>query len=211
MSVYDYAEHPELYGHNFYSMPSIPKQGNKANAQNQENEPTAVLDHDALANARFARRNEAKLSVEFDYNSIVRNEVDKVQQFKDTIKLLEDHRLMQSLAHQIHLCFRAYVKSDIKGYVSNFGANEVTKEHVTLMLKVFAGHMMTILGKLVEGMSATYLKSLFQKQSNDGQKKDTPLEEFEKLANQWSMHQLSPRTLNMSITSIQSAISKEIM
>jgi hypothetical protein len=60
-------------------------------------------------------------------------------------------------------------------------------------------------------MSATYLKSLFQKQDNDGQNKGTPLEEFERLANQWSMHQLSPRTLNMSITSIQSAISKEIM
>lgn len=71
---------------------------------------------------------------------------------------------------------------------------------------------MTILDKLVEGMSQTYLTYLFQnKEYNEESKKSNPYDEFEKLANQWSMHQLSPRTLNLSITSIQSAISKEIM
>lgn len=41
-------------------------------------------------NARMAKRSEAKFSVEFDYNSIVKNEVDKVLQFKETVKLLEE-------------------------------------------------------------------------------------------------------------------------
>lgn len=169
-------------------------------------------DSDTHQQLRMAKQHEAKFSVEFDYDTIVKNEVDRVQQFKDTVKLLEDNKLMQGLAHQIHLCFRSYVKSDINGYVNNFGKNEVIKDNVTTMLKIFSGHMMTILGKLVDGMSTTYLKYLFQNKKNHKESEhQNNLDDFEKLANQWSMHQLSPRTLNMSITSIQSAISKEIM
>ena len=78
------------------------------------------------------------------------------------------------------------------------------------MLKIFSKHLMTILEKLVDGMSQTYISYLF-KNKDEENKNDNLYEDFEKLANQWSMHQLSPRTLNMSITSIQSAISKEIM
>lgn len=119
---------------------------------------------------------------------------------------------MQGLAHQIHMWFRSYVRSDVKGYVKNFGANDVIKERTTIMLKIFSKHLMTILDKLVEGMSQTYITYLFQNKDNYEENKiGNPYDDFEKLAHQWSMHQLSPRTLNMSITSIQSAISKEIM
>lgn len=118
---------------------------------------------------------------------------------------------MQSLAHQVHLCFRAYVRADIKGYIGHFGTNDVIKERVNGKLQVFSGHLMTILGKLVDGMNLTYLQHLFPVQSNEEHKKESPFEGFDRLANQWSMHQISPRTMNMSITSIQSAISKEIM
>lgn len=206
MSVYDYAESKD-----YESQPKhhdLPLQNKpKINIFSNEHKNTNIA-----GNCRWAKRNEAKLSVEFDYQGIVKDEVDKVQQFKDTVGLLEGNKLMQGLAHQVHLWFRQYVKSDIKGYIKNYGQNEVTKDRVSVMLKVFSGHMMTILGKLVEGMSATYLSYLFKsdddKKNNDG---CGPIEEFERLANQWSMHQLSPRTLNLSITSIQSAISKEIM
>ena len=119
---------------------------------------------------------------------------------------------MQGLAHEIHLCFRQYVNSDVKGYVNNFGANNFTQERVKIMLKIFSDHLMTILTKLIEGMNETYLKHYFKDEKDKEESKNyTPVEEFERLANQWSMHQFSPRTLNMSITSIQSAISKEIM
>lgn len=61
----------------------------------------------------------------------------------------------------MHLCFRTYVKEDIKGYIKNFGKNEVIKDRVTILLDLFSSHLITILSKLVEGMSATYLKYLF--------------------------------------------------
>ena len=119
---------------------------------------------------------------------------------------------MKALAHQVHLCFRTYVREDIKGYVHNFGHNEVIKERVSIMLDCFSGHLVTILSKLIDGMSGTYLKYLFKSPKVSKQKaKQTNLEEFEKLANQWSMHQISPKNLNLSINSIQSAISKEVL
>lgn len=213
MSVYDYAENAEKYArqmHNFSSsITPKPQVEQKKQA-------------DDLHHLRMTKRSEAKFSVEFDFNKIMKNELEKVQQFKDTVRLLEETRssqspncgnnnLLQGMAHQIHLCFRSYVSSDIKGYVKNFGANEVTKETVSRRLKVFSGHMMTILEKLVDGMNQTYLKHFFSNPPQEEQKTESKAEEFERLANQWSMHQLSPRTLNLSITSIQSAISKEIM
>jgi len=79
-----------------------------------------------------------------------------------------------------------------------------------VLLKIFSEHLLTIISKLVDGMSATYLKYLFNNK-HETEPKLTTLEEFEKLANQWSMHHISPKNLNMSITSIQSAISKEVM
>ena len=80
------------------------------------------------------------------------------------------------------------------------------------MLKVFSDHLMTLLTKLIGGMNETYLKHYFNFENDKEEvKESTPVEEFERLANQWSMHQFSPRTLDMSITSIQSAISREIM
>jgi len=104
------------------------------------------------------------------------------------------------------------VYSDVKGYLNHFGANDVTKERAKIMLKIFSDHMMTILSKLIEGMSGTYLGYLFKDNiQKEESKVQNPAEELEKLANQWSQHQFSPRTLGMSITSIQSAISKEIM
>lgn len=119
---------------------------------------------------------------------------------------------MQQLAHQVHIWFRTYVREDIHGYVKNFGNNEVIQERVGVLLGLFSSHLVTILSKLIEGMSSTYLKYLFEKKSpEEVNKKATNLEEFERLANQWSMHHLSPKTLNMSITSIQSAISREVM
>jgi hypothetical protein len=208
MSVYDYAESKDVDSQAKHQ--HLPAQNKpKINIFSQEyNNPNMA------AHSRWAKRNEAKLSVEFDYKGIVKDEVDKVQQFKDTVKLLEDNKLMQGLAHQIHLWFRQYVNSDVKGYIKNYGTTEVTKDRVSAMLDVFKGHMMTILGKLVEGMSATYLSYLFKTKDDKKDNDDNgngPIEEFERLANQWSMHQLSPRTINLSITSIQSAISKEIM
>lgn len=206
MSVYDYAQNTDLRNQKNFKFGGA----NKNHLVNlDEGDPARINNYNTDAQ-RWAKRNEAKFSVEFDYNSIVQNEVEKVQQFKDTVKLLEESKLMQGLAHQIHLCFRSYVKSDIKGYVKTFGQNEVTKDRVNIMLEVFSGHMLTILNKLVEGMNTTYMKSLFKK-SEQEDKKNSSADELERLANQWSMHQLSPRTLNMSITSIQSAISKEIL
>lgn len=207
MSVYDYAKNSDLRNPKNFKFGG----SNKNHLVDLEDgNPDRAHNYNTNVQ-RWAKKNEAKFSVEFDYNSIVQNEVEKVQQFKDTVKLLEESKLMQGLAHQIHLCFRSYVKSDIKGYVKTFGQNEVTKDRVSIMLQVFSGHMLTILNKLVEGMNTTYMKSLFQKSDREDAKKDSSAEEFERLANQWSMHQLSPRTLNMSITSIQSAISKEIL
>ncbi|CAI2367027.1 unnamed protein product [Moneuplotes crassus] len=203
MSVYDYAQERESAQNSFRNLKS-----------NVKSTKFARLKISPGAHARWEKKANAKLSVEFDYNSIMKNEVEKVQQFKDSVKLLDSNNHTQGLAHQIHLCFRTYVKEDIQGYIRNFGANDVTQGRVKAMLKVFSDHMMTILSKLVEGMSATYLGYLFKNvDCTDSTAKDPSFHDgFLKLADQWSnQNQLSPRTMDMSMSSIQSAISREIM
>lgn len=95
---------------------------------------------------------------------------------------------------------------------NNFGVNDVIQDRVKALMKVFSGHLMTIMQKLIDGVAATYIAHLFTpKQEVEIEViKESPVEEVERLANQWSMNHLSPRTINMSLTSIQSAISKEI-
>jgi len=98
MSVYDYAEqsqnnikkftnasNPKLHIHNYKSSHKL------GSTTSNHNDP------------KLARRSEAKYSVEFDYKPIVKNEVEKIQQFQDTVELLESNKSMQSLAHEIHL------------------------------------------------------------------------------------------------------------
>ena len=99
MSVYEYAENQGFKEKilNFASK-KFQKSSKELKIKNQQQ-----IKISPNSQARWAKRNEAKFSVEFDYSTIMKNEVDKVQQFKDTVKLLDDNQLTQGLAHQIHL------------------------------------------------------------------------------------------------------------
>lgn len=213
VSVYDIAE--EEYSRHYDN-------------SKKKNPKKAIFDKIRISpstHARWEKHTQSKLSVELDVDSLMKNEVDRIKQFQDTVSLLDKNGHTQGLAHQINLCFKSYVKEDIKGYINHFGMNEYIQGRVKVMLKVFSEHMMTILSKLVEGMSTNYLSHLSKNQNNDGtvqggfrkdedkdKNKENNKEGFLNLAEQWSnQNHMSPRTMEMSMSSIQSAISREIM
>lgn len=61
MSVYNYAEHPELYKH--FAKSDEPYQTSELQ------EKTTKFDYETGINSRLAKHTEAKYSVEFDYNT----------------------------------------------------------------------------------------------------------------------------------------------